>query len=743
MFRPVMPAFVVSLVLSSGLTHALYMQRVVDTDTLMPGRSSEFVSFLDAAPLSIDNGTISFFGHSDAFELGLYKVDLGGNISVVDDGSSGQAAMSIQIRDGEVVYRRGNGVYLHDGSGSRLIADANTPVDLPGGGSGRVSYPRDVALGPQGVAFTGNSSLGTAPGLYLADGGGVREVVAAGSGASSPFLTADGAYYLARDAGIDALQFVDPTSGAITTLVDNSTPIPGGTEHFEYLSDLSARNGGLGFLGTSVTGWRGAYTMGAGDSTVQVIADPDTDRPDGGTFGGISQVAFGEINDTGNTELLFVDAYFDSDQGAEIKTLYHAAMNSGEAFFTPLLTTGDILADGTEIHDLQLSADGYDGRYGAVTAILDENSTSSAIFRFNTGDLAQLPARGFTAETLILHEDYLSEDGVKLDTHRTSARALVDDMQRADAQQRLQPIYNFSDGAVADATFAENHAIAHAQAYEQEIAFQPGAYGPIVKARSAAQWEVAYRADLDETQTRGDYFSRVEAEATAASYYRIQATGPDVEVGDDATVGMSFVFDGGMVSDSAQSDVGHPDGMVELVINVWANRRSHEVFQGVAHVGRLGAIVYGDDEFMLTEVRNDPLRREFNVNVSRAIADVFDGTTELAVGDLVWVSVTLTTSVDGVGGKTGRGWDDVEVRDYLQNEGVVDFFNTFQGTLVSSTPGVDLVLVDENGDPVTFGVGVSLPAPLALLWIGLLAWNIMPGGLFDNLGRNSNDRVRR
>lgn len=276
----------------------------------------------------------------------------------------------------------------------------------------------------------------------------------------------------------------------------------------------------------------------------------------------------------------------------------------------------------------------------------------------------------------------------------------------------LSPTYNLRPpGEVPDASFPQKFARTRAEATEEELAFMPGVYGPIVRAASTAEWEVAYSGDVNNQPDtrRGDVFTNVEAMAKAVSYYRAVGGAP----GDPVTVGVSFAFEGFLQTESGTLLI--PDGddppddpvsrsgvsYVELVVEMSANGRTVIIFDGEAELEAFNAENFRDEvtdfknTFILNELTGGPDLRLWSVNVSRFVSDASDSADWVHVGDLVALSVELRTVVEYVGGHGQFDAPDVVIEGVQANGGFADFYDTFQGGVVSSTGGVDMVLVPE------------------------------------------------
>ena len=723
-----LPAVVLSACMAA-LAPAATIQRIAGMGDVVTERGTTFVDLTEeVGPRpSIDQGQVAFTGLMDNGSRGLFLADGPGSYTLLADdavaapgGGTFGSFGSVQIRQGQVAFRsyaaQGRTVFLYNGVDHELVASPATPIALPGGGSTSVQYPGAVGLGPAGVVFNGNPTVSSGRGLYYWDGSTVRQIVAPADDADHPFLTSQGAFCKSGEPQ-DSIRRVDVASGVSTTLLDTSTVIPGSTSTFDQYGNLSARQTGLAFFGFSGTGGpSGFYALPAGASTPVVIANSDTPRPTGGDFGDFGDIAFGK-SVGGRTDVLFT----------EDNVLYHAVHDGSTTTFAPLVAEGDEL-DGREVSYISISSDAYDGRYGVFLASFDDYS--HALYRVDVGDGGPppLPPRGFRAESHIEHSDGMviwKQFPIPAVENVSNVDEVVEGASGVTLTRSLSPTYNLQPpGSAPDASFPQNFGRTRAEATEQEIAFMPGVYGPIVRAASTAEWQVGYAGDVNgrPDTRRTESFTNVEAVAKAVSYYRAVGGAP----GDPVTVGIAFTFEGFLQTTSgtflvpdadAPPDTPFPwtgTSYVELVVKMTANGRTVVIFDGEAELGASDAENLRDEDtdfentFLLEELTGGPDLRLWSVNVSRSIDDAFDDPTLVRVGDLVAFSVELRTNVEGVGGLTQFSAPDVTMNGAEANGAFSDFYDTFQGGLISTTDGVSMVIT------------VPEPATIALLVLGSL-----------------------
>lgn len=144
---------------------------VADTNTLIPGGSSNFGFFFDP---SLDGDSIAFFGSDSNFEQQGIYTSVGGVLNVVADtntpipsgsgnfnGFFGSSLDSDQVVftglrfDLETFELLEAGIYTGVGGELNVVADTNTPIP---NGSGNFDFLSDPSLDDGAVAFSGSRS---------------------------------------------------------------------------------------------------------------------------------------------------------------------------------------------------------------------------------------------------------------------------------------------------------------------------------------------------------------------------------------------------------------------------------------------------------------------------------------------------------------------------------------------------------------------------------------------------------
>ncbi|MBI1368028.1 MAG: hypothetical protein GC162_05175 [Planctomycetes bacterium] len=695
----------------------------------------------ESSPLpALDRGTAIFGATLDDGNRVLYEALGPGNIILLADqntaapggGAFNGGFRDISIYDGNVAFRAGvNGqtkLMYYDGffKDFHEVATTTTPVDLIGGGTTSVQFPNDVSVGPQGVIFNGSPTISSGRGLYFWNGTSVKEIAPPTEKVFNPTLTSQGAFYSGGPIQ-ERLQRVDPGTASLSTVLDNTTPIPDGSGQFTQYESLSARDSGMAFFGFSGTGGNsGFYALIGGSTDPILIVNNTSVRPTGGNFSNFGDLAFGTVTQ-GKANVLFT----------EDGTLYHALSDGTDMTYTPLLSAGDQI-DGRTIAGIRLSKDAFDGRHAIVYTDYEDGGNGLYYVDLENGadPDAALPRRGFHVEAHLEHHDDLTFLKVLPDTVYqvvSNIDEVVDDRTFASVQRKLTPSYNLQPpGAVADVSFDENFARVNAEATEQELPFMPGVFGPVVRAISAAQYEKSYNADInsDPELRRRSTFTEVQAIAKAVSYYR--AIGGNL--GDPTTVGLAFTFDGFLQADdgtfppltdeTSNNSPVFPHSEISLKISVTVDGRTAVLFDGaaftVADVARNGRglndTVDPVNTFLLEKIPSASDVNFWSVNVSRFIENAFEDVEHffadgaVHVGDLVALQVELTTNVSGVGGLLPYGGPTLngDILPNSVNGAFSDFFNTLQAGLFSNTDGIGLILVDENGRPIG-----AVPEPTA------------------------------
>lgn len=275
---------------------------VVDWNTLIPGGTGTFTS----TPME------SFFGNTVVFvgtgtnQRGIYTGSvMGGSLSVVADrntpipgGTGNFNGMSNASISGTTVAFSGGdsasqgGIYFRPVGGGPLTLFANRNTPIPDGTGNFVS------LGQPGVSVSDSTVL------FKATGSGVQQGIYAG-----PIM-----------------------GGSLNAVVDTNTPIPGGTGNFTVVAYPSLSGSTVGFLGIGSGNQRGIYTATLDGNSVTRIVDQTTPIP-GGT-GNFLNYSLGPS--VSGTNLAFVGTGSGSQEGIYLTS-------SGAGTITEIISYGDFL----------------------------------------------------------------------------------------------------------------------------------------------------------------------------------------------------------------------------------------------------------------------------------------------------------------------------------------------------------------------------------------------------------------
>jgi hypothetical protein len=186
------------------------------------------------------------------------------------------------------------GVYTAPGGTVTRVADTTSAIP---GGTGNFTQFSNLSAGADRVAFVGDSSTTTSGyGVYSAASGVLSPVVDLGTpvpdgGSFTRFnrgtAVAGGTTYFSATQSSGAVGLFSAAGGSVTRLVDDATPVPGGTGTFTFVFQPAATATGVAFWGQNAGGRVGVYTAAGG--TVARVADTDTPVPGGaGMFTGFS-----------------------------------------------------------------------------------------------------------------------------------------------------------------------------------------------------------------------------------------------------------------------------------------------------------------------------------------------------------------------------------------------------------------------------------------------------------------------
>jgi hypothetical protein len=279
------------------------LSRVADLNSAIPGGTGNFTGFSFFGN-GIEAGRLAFRGNGNNSQAGIYAYASGSLIKIADTnsaipgGTGTFTSFGTAYVDGTSYAFIGpgdsgqQGLYVSNGSTITRIADNTTSV--PGIG-GTYGWSAQVGFDEGNLAFwasvTGGASPGTSVGGYSRAGGLVTlaslatEVPGTGTtftGFSSPVdlsgtTVAFRGQYGMLGQGIFATNLA---GGAINTIADLSTAVPGNTGTFTQLQIPNISNGRIAF--------QGGFTSGSGiyvyqNSALQKIIDT-SDLLDGKTI---------------------------------------------------------------------------------------------------------------------------------------------------------------------------------------------------------------------------------------------------------------------------------------------------------------------------------------------------------------------------------------------------------------------------------------------------------------------------
>ncbi len=669
--------------------------------------------------LSVDNGSLVFAGRDDQFiTAGLYKTSDVATIDRIFDettvgplGSTGLYSENYQYREGNVAFA-GNigggtqGVALWDGTNFSTIAqfgDVVSPYNLQG-----FSQPSPNADGV--VSFLATDS-GFRNNVYLNDGTNTTAIGDRNYSPSSGTMSGGSVIYYQPTPSFDP-QIVKYTPGTGNqVMADITTPVIGrGTTIEDVQTPLSVRTDRAVFVGFESDGKQGVYQILDGSNMVSPFVTTLVQGPSGSNFTYFEEVAVGE---EGNV-------LFTAQEGGNTALYLRLAVDA-----TPpqrVIGVGDEI-DGRTVTSVNVTKDSFDGEIGAFYVSFDNEKADIYQIEVSSG----LPTRGFLAASSIVHTDSGFVRGISAPQVQniTEIEETIDSPTFARSSRTLSPVYLLGPPAAGDApvTIADNYARTEVEAFEETVPFFPGAVGPVVKARSYAQLMEAYRGDLgDADLARSEVFDEVKATGKAVSYYRAAGT-----PGETVPVNISGAFTGIITLADPQSFNGlfvEPEASVSLKLSVHANGQNVVLFNGAVEFESAGVFDLLDfdirepisqsieisefgDTFFFREI-SSPTGTAYEVQVSLVRDDVFGDDTVVQVGDLIALSVELTTNVWDVRGRSF--FDEPETfKGYAETVFAnSNFFSTFEGVAYSNEPGQSLVLIPE-------------PASLSLLALGGLA----------------------
>jgi len=293
---------------SGGIT------RVADLNTAIPGGTDNFTTFATFGN-GIESGRLAFRGNGPDSQAGIYAYSSGNLSKIVDTntaipgGTGNFTSFGTAYVDAMNYAFIGSGasgqqaLCVTDGTTVTRIADkASTVPDI----GGTYGWSSQVGFDAGNLAFWSFISGGTNPGGIVGgytSGGGLvtlastaTAVPGAGTnftGFTSPVdLSGTTVAFRGNYTGGHGIFTVDLSGGAVTTIADPSTAVPGGTGNFSQVQDPNIVNGAIVFRGT-FDGGSGIYLY-QGSSLQKIIDTSDTlDGKDILLFG-LSENAFAD-----------------------------------------------------------------------------------------------------------------------------------------------------------------------------------------------------------------------------------------------------------------------------------------------------------------------------------------------------------------------------------------------------------------------------------------------------------------
>ena len=300
---------------SPALSVEWVFEKVVDTDTLVPGKEVTFLAF--TLWPSLDEGNVvfcaSYHDSGGTLRSGIYAHVNGALKCVVDEETrlpgSSDVFLSFDMwpsMDGTSVAFTGSnlpvyfhvmGVYKYVSGSLKVVADADTPI--PEGTGNFETTPRGGVSADGGVtAFYGEGESGQS-GIYVEEGGVLKKVadettpIPQGTGSFTEFENSTAisrmepgdeiVAFLGR--GQDGQEGIYKRTGSgLCKVADKNTLIPGGSGNFaEFGASFSISGGNVAFWAVDDGGREGIYKKVGG--VLVKVADTDTPVPEGsGTF---------------------------------------------------------------------------------------------------------------------------------------------------------------------------------------------------------------------------------------------------------------------------------------------------------------------------------------------------------------------------------------------------------------------------------------------------------------------------
>lgn len=363
---------------STGLGAQPALEKIVDSRDPVPGApGASWNDFLPFSDVAVDGDEIAFIGSStelDGSRGGVY-LRRGGSLQVVADSHTlrpgtgvpfGEDFWRLALEDGmlafvnEDSFAQLGGVYRYGDGGLQVIADYTTTI--PGGEPSHFLSFGDVAVHQGEVLFGGG--IDSQEGLYRAAGGALTRVV----DGTTPIPGGSGNFALVGEVGLDAsgFAFTMPHPGSswedgiyrdlgsgLQKVADLSTVAPHSGTPFERFNVFGYDERAVAF--TATAGNRNAVYLHDGE--LRVIASPQTPYP------GSSQnfVGFANRLTTSKGRVAFIG--FRNPPGQPSKDGLFVA-DGGQ--LTLVVEQGGVL-DGRVVSDIDLSQGGFDSPHLAFT----------------------------------------------------------------------------------------------------------------------------------------------------------------------------------------------------------------------------------------------------------------------------------------------------------------------------------------------------------------------------------------
>lgn len=335
------------------LSRSGVLSAVADLNTAIPGGSGNFTLFSFFGN-GIEDGRQAFRGGGSDGQVGIYALVSGSLLKFADtntpipEGTGNFTGFGSPYVDGTEYAFLGSGssnqqgIFVTDGTTFTRIADKTTTVPDIGG---NYAWSSQIAFDSGNLAFWSFVSGGTNPGDiiggYTNEGGLVTlastatpvpgQAVNFTGFASPPDLSGTTVAFRGGYTGGAGIFTVDLAGGAITTVADFTTAVPGGTGNFTGLQSPTIDGDSIAFKGT-FSGKTGIYIQQ--DSVLKKVISTD-DSLDGKppVFLGIFE------NSLATGHLAFSVIFSDSSSGIYRTTIGTSAETTfsawTQAHFTP------------------------------------------------------------------------------------------------------------------------------------------------------------------------------------------------------------------------------------------------------------------------------------------------------------------------------------------------------------------------------------------------------------------------